>query len=164
MRSPRSSKKPKGVHPATGVPHVQRPALAWWRWLLYIGIGLVVFCTIYTNIGGVVPDHFMHLAAWRDADALGNLAIAGVFSGLIMALVKLFLDPVFLGIAQRKSALLIAEELAVSVAQAAVAVAAEGFLSAAVGGSSSGGDSESSSGLASGGGGNFGGGGASGRY
>ena len=147
-----------------GSPGEHHPALPRWRWPLYLGSGLAVFCTIYTKIGGTVPEYFMHLTAWHDADAMGNLAIAGVFSGLIMALVKIFLDPVFLGMAQRKSALQIGEELAVSVAQTAVGVAAEGLLTAAAGAASSGGDSKSSGGVTSGGAGNFGGGGASGKF
>jgi uncharacterized membrane protein YgcG len=125
----------------------------------------VIFSTIYLKIGGTVPVHFMQVTAWREADAIGNLAIAGVFGGLIMALIKLFLDPVFVGIAQRKSTLLIAQELAVSVAQTAVGVAAEGLLSAAVAGAgSSNGDSASAGGVSSGGGGDFGGAGASGKF
>ena len=147
-----------------GSPGEHHPALPWWRWPLYLGSGLAVFCTIYTKIGGTVPEYFMRLTAWHDADAMGSLAIAGVFSGLIMGLAKMFLDPVFLGMAQRKSALQIAEDLAVSVAQTAVGVAAEGLLTAAAGAASSGGDSKSSGGVASGGAGNFGGGGASGKF
>nr|WP_295777631.1 hypothetical protein [Rhodoferax sp.] len=141
-----------------------QPTLPWWRWLLYLGSGLVIYCIIYLKIGGTVPAHATQVAAWRDADAAGNLAIAGVFSGLIVALLKLFLDPVFLGIVHRKSALRIAQELAVSVAQTAVGVAAEGLLSAAAGAASSGGDSASSGDVTSGGGGDFGGGGASGKF
>jgi hypothetical protein len=106
------------------------PALPWWRWVLYLGSGLVVFSVIYIKIGGTVPGRFMQMAAWREAGAIGNLAIAGVFSGLIVALIVLFLDPVFLGFAQRKSAVRIARDLAMSVAQTAVGVAAEGLLSA----------------------------------
>jgi uncharacterized membrane protein YgcG len=79
-------------------------------------------------------------------------------------LLKLFLDPMFLGIAQRKSALRIAEDLAISVAQTAAGVAADGLLNAAASAASSGGDSASSGGVTSGGGGDFGGGGASGRF
>lgn len=140
------------------------PTLPWWRWLLYLGSGLVVYSIIYLKIGGTVPVHLTQVEAWRDVGAVGNLAISGVFSGLIVALLKLFLDPVFLGIAQRKSALRIAQDLAVSVAQTAVGVAAEGLLSAAAGAASSGGDSASSGGVTSGGGGEFGGGGASGKF
>ena len=106
----------------------------------------------------------MRWEVWRDADAGGNLAIAGVFSGLITALLKLFLDPVFLGVVQRKSALRIAEELVVSVAQTAVGVAAEGLLSAAASAASSDGDAAPCSGVSSGGSGDFGGGGASGKF
>ncbi len=145
-------------------PNAALPALPWWRWLLYLGSGLVIFSAIYVKIGGTVPMHFMHVAAWREADALGNLGIAGVFTGLIVALLKLFLDPMFLGIAQRKSALRIAEDLAISVAQTAAGVAADGLLNAAASAASSGGDSASSGGVTSGGGGDFGGGGASGRF
>ncbi len=145
-------------------PHAALPALPWWRWLLYLGSGLAIFSAIYVKIGGTVPMHFMHVAAWHEADALGNLGIAGVFSGLIVALLKLFLDPVFLGVVERKSALRIAEDLAISVAQTAAGVAADGLLNAAASAASSGGDSASSGGVTSGGGGDFGGGGASGRF
>ncbi len=145
-------------------PHAALPALPWWRWLLYLGSGLAIFSVIYLNIGGTVPEHFLHLAAWRGADALGYLAISGVFTGLIVALLKLFLDPVFLGVVERKSALRIAEDLAISVAQTAAGVAADGLLNAAASAASSGGDSASSGGVTSGGGGDFGGGGASGRF
>ena len=145
-------------------PRAPLPALPWWRWLLYLGSGLAIFSAIYLKIGGTVPKDFMHLASWRDAGAVGNLGIAGVFSGLIVALLKLFLDPVFLGIAQRKSALRIARDLAVSVAQTAAGVAAEGMLNAAANAATSGGDSASSGGVTRGGGGDFGGGGASGQF
>ena len=144
--------------------HAPLPALPWWRWLLYLGSGVAIFSAIYRGIGGTVPVHFMHLASWREAGDLGNLGIAGVFSGLTVALIKLFIDPVFLGIAQRKSALRIAQDLAISVAQTAAGVAAEGLLNAAASAASSGGDSASSGGVASGGGGDFSGGGASGRF
>ena len=141
------------------------PPLPWWRWVLYLGSGLVIFGVIYIKIGGTVPVQYLQMAAWREADAIGNLAIAGVFSGLIVALITLFLDPVFLGFAQRKSAGRIAQDLAMSVAQTAVGVAAEGLLSAAVASAgSSGDDSASSGGMTSGGGGDFGGGGASGKF
>ena len=164
MNPQRPSKNLQRIQPVAGSLRGHPTALPWWRWLLYLASGLAVFCTIYTKIGGIVPEHFMRMAAWHDADAMGSLAIAGVFSGLIMALVKIFLDPVFLGMAQRKSAMRIAQELAVSVAQTAVGVAAEGLLSAAAGAASSGGDSKSSGGVASGGAGDFGGGGASGKF
>lgn len=163
MSTQRRRKTSQGVKKRTLSPRAPLPALPWWRWLLYLGSGLAIFSVIYLKIGGTVPGHFLPLAAWRGADALGNLAIAGVFTGLIVALLKLFLDPVFLGIAQRKSALRIAQELAVSVAQTAAGVAAEGLLSAAASAASSGGDSASSGGVASGGGGDFGGG-ASGKF
>ena len=141
------------------------PPLPWWRWLLYLGSWLVIGSVIYLKIGGEVPAHFMQLTAWRDADAFGNLAIAGVFSGLIVGLFTFFIDQILLGIAQRKSAAWIAQNLAVSVAQTAIGVAAEGLLSAAVANAgSSNGDSASSGGVTSGGGGDFGGGGASGKF
>lgn len=165
MNTQRQTKKLQGAQKKVTPPtHRPLPALPWWRWLLYLGSGLVIFSVIYLKIGGTVPAHAMQMAAWRDADAFGNLAIAGVFSGLIVTLIKLFLDPVFLGVAQRKSALRIAQDLAVSVAQTAVGVAAEGLLSAAADAAASGGDSASSGGLTSGGGGDFGGGGASGKF
>lgn len=164
MNTQRLRKKSQGVQKGATPPRAPLPALPWWRWLLYLGSGLVVFSTIYLKIGGTVPVHFMHVAAWREADAIGNLGIAGVFSGLIVALLKLFLDPVFLGVAQRKSALRIAQDLAVSVAQTAAGVAADGLVNAAANAAASGGDSTSAGRATSGGGGDFGGGGASGKF
>lgn len=164
MSTQRRRKTSQGVQKGTLSPRAPLPALPWWRWLLYLGGGLAIFSVIYLNIGGTVHEHFLHVAAWRGADALGNLGIAGVFSGLIVALLKLFLDPVFLGVVERKSALRIAEDLAISVAQTAAGVAADGLLNAAASAASSGGDSASSGGVTSGGGGDFGGGGASGRF
>lgn len=145
-------------------PHAPLIVLPGWRWLLYLASGLGIFSVVYLKIGGTVPEHFMRVASWKEANALGNLGIAGVFSGLIVALLKMYADQVFLGIAQRKSALRIAQELAVSVAQTAAGVAAEGLLNAAASSAASGGDGASSDGVTSGGGGDFGGGGASGRF
>ena len=160
MASPRRSRKssvPKnGAH--ARVPEV---ALPYWRWLIYFGAGGVIFCVIFFKIGGVIPDQYASFDAWRETDALANLAISGVFTGLIATLLKLFLDPVFLGIAQRKSKLAIAKDLLVSVATTAVGVAAEGLLEAAASNATSG-DSAGSD--FKGGGGSFGGGGASGNF
>lgn len=137
-------------------------ALPVWRWLAYLGIGIVVFGIVFAKTGGRLPDQYASFTAWRDAGDLVNLAIAGVFTGLIVALIKLFLDPVFLGIAERKSKRLIAQQLAVSITQVAVGVAAEGLLGAAA---SAGSSNEAPSGdFKTGGRGDFGGGGASGNF
>lgn len=90
---------------------------------------------------------------------MGAICVSGIFTGLIVALLKIFLDPVFLGVAQRKSKLLIAEELVVSVAETAIGVALVGTLSAAASSASG-----SESGELTGGGGSFSGGGSSGSY
>ena len=132
-----------------------------WRWALYAGVGVAVFCIIFLKIGGSIPGQLFSLAAWRELDPLANLAISGVFTGLILALVKIFLDPVFQGIAERRPRLLIAEDLALSVVQVSAGVAAEGLLNAA---SSPGSRDGGEGGFSSGGGGNFGGGGASGKF
>lgn len=126
------------------------PAPARWRCLAYLGLGLVIFGSIFAKIGGRLPDHY------------ASLAISGVFTGLIMALTKMFLDPVFLGLAERKSKRLIARQFAVSITQVAVGVAAEGLLSAAAS-AGSGNDSPAGD-FTAGGGGDFGGGGASGTF
>lgn len=164
MTTQRLRKKPQGVQKGVTPLSAPLPAFPWWRWLLYLGSGLAIFSLIYLKIGGTIPEHFMYVAAWHNADAIGNLGIAGVFSGLIVALLKLFIDPVFLGISQRKSALRIAQDLAVSVAQTAAGVAADGLVNAAASSASSSGDSASSGGVPSGGGGDFAGGGASGEF
>ena len=135
--------------------------LPYWRWLIYLGVGGIIFCVIYVKIGGAIPDRYASLNAWRESDALGNLAISGVFTGLIVGLITLFFDPVFLGIAQRKSKLMIAKDLLVSVAATAVGVAAEGIVEAAA---SNAGSGDSAGSDFKGGGGSFGGGGASGDF
>ena len=148
---------------APGAP----PPLPRWRWLVYLGLGLAVFFMVFVGVGGQWPRELFSLKAWAASTRGGELIlITGVFGGLIMALLKLFLDPVFLGIAQHRSALELAGDLAVTVAATAAGVAAEGLLNAAASAASSGGDSGSQPGAAasSGGGGDFGGGGASGRY
>lgn len=146
-----------------GVARASPVALPLWRWAVYVGLGGAVFAAVLIKISQGHGNSYASLAAIKDSGALGDLAIAGVFAGLIMALVKMFLDPVFLGIAQRRSALDMAEELALSVATVAAGVAAEGLLTAAVDSAGSG-DGAPSAGMASGGGGNFGGGGASGTF
>ena len=132
-----------------------------WRWAFYGGVGAAVFCVIFLKIGGGVPARIFSFAAWRESDALANLVISGVFSGLILALVKIFLDPVFQGIAERRPKLAIAEDLALSVVQVSAGVAAEGLINAA---SSSASKGDGGTGFSSGSGGNFGGGGASGKF
>ena len=97
-----------------------------------------------------------------DSGQLAYLGASIVFSGLIVALIKIFFDQVLLGIVQRKSKRVIAEELGVLVAQVAVGVAADGLISAAASAGSS--SDSQAGGISSGGGGDFGGGGASGRF
>jgi uncharacterized membrane protein YgcG len=161
MASPRRTRKSSAPQKNGVRAPAANLALPYWRWLIYLGVGGIIFCVIFVKIGGVIPDKYASLDAWRESDALGNLAISGVFTGLIVGLIKLFFDPVFLGIAQRKSTLSIAEDLALSVAKVAAGVVIEGVLDAAAS-SASGGDS--GSGDFKGGGGSFGGGGASGDF
>ena len=134
------------------------PPLPRWRWLAYATIAGIVFAIIFVKIGGVLLRPVMSLAAWRDSGQLAYLGASIVFSGLIVALIKIFFDQVLLGIVQRKSKRVIAEELGVLVAQ----VAADGLISAAASAGSS--SDSQAGGISSGGGGDFGGGGASGRF
>jgi len=161
MASPRNSRKSSASKKNGARAQAPEVALPYWRWLIYLGAGGTIFSVIFFKIGGVIPDQYASLDAWREAGSLANLAVSGVFTGLIVGLLKLFLDPVFLGVAQRKSKLAIAKDLLVSVAATAVGVAAEGLLEAAVSNAASG-DSAGSD--FKGGGGSFGGGGASGDF
>jgi uncharacterized membrane protein YgcG len=139
-----------------------------WRWLVYLAMAVAVFLLVFVKVGGSWPLDVFSLNAWMASTRGGELIlITGVFGGLTMALLKLFLDPVFLGIAQRRSSLELAGELAATVAATGAGVAAEGLLSAAVSAASSGGgnsDGSAGGGISSGGGGSFGGGGATGKY
>lgn len=58
----------------------------------------------------------MNLTAWHDSGEWPHLGISIVFSGLMVVLLKIFFDQVLLGIVQRKSKRVIAEELGVLVA------------------------------------------------
>ena len=106
-------------------------------------------------------------AVWRPSvydstrsplECLFDFGVAGIPGGLVVALVKIFADPILIGLAAKRSKIDMAEELLDSVALSAVVAAGEGTLGA-VGGGSSGADS---GGGFSGGGGSSGGGGASG--
>lgn len=163
MKRKQKDGAPGGRAKGLVMAQAKQVSLPLWRWVVYVGMGAAVFATVLVQISQGHGNSYASLAAIKDTGALGDLAIAGVFAGLIMALLKIFLDPVFLGIAQRKSASDIAEELVVSVATVAAGVAAEGLLTAAVGSAGSG-DDAPSNGITSGGGGNFGGGGASGTF
>ena len=142
--------------------------LPWWRWWVYLASTILVFSMVFVGVGGTWPVNVLSLNAWKDASRGGEfIVITGVLGGLIMALLKLFLDPVFLGIAQRRSKLELVGDLATSVALTAVGVAAEGLLNAAASANGSSNDESgggSGGGVSSGGGGNFGGGGASGNF
>lgn len=144
------------------------PALPRWRWLVYLATAMGVFYLVFDKVGGNWPHEVFSLTAWKASTRGGEaILITGVFGGLIMALVKLFLDPIFLGIAQRRSKRELAGELAATIALTAAGVAADGLLSAAASAASSAGgnsDESAGAGTASGGGGSFGGGGATGRY
>lgn len=129
---------------------------------MYAAMAAAIGWIIFVKIGGVLPKPFTSVAAWRESDGLAPLAISAVFTGLIVALLKIFLDLVLLGMAQRKSNRRIAEELGTLVAQVAVGVAAEGLFAAAAGAGSS--RDSATDGVSSGGGGDFGGGGASGKF
>lgn len=154
MKNKRLAKKTAGTQRSAPLPR--------WRWLVYAGIAGIIFTVIFVKIGGRLPHPVESFAAWSDSGEWAHVATSSVFTGLIVALIKILFDQVLLGIVQRKSKLLIAQELGTFVAQVAVGVAAEGVLTAAANAGSSG-DAEPG-GVTSGGGGNFGGGGASGRF
>ena len=149
--------------PRTQEPNInampQHYPLSRWRWLVYLSTGIIIFILIFLKVGAGSPDQYATLGAWLEPSAMGAICVSGIFTGLIVALLKIFLDPVFLGVAQRKSKLLIAEELVVSVAETAIGVALVGTLSAAASSASG-----SESGELTGGGGSFSGGGSSGSY
>jgi len=161
MTNQRSSRKSSVPRRTSTQAKVHNPALPRWRWLIYLGAGVIIFVVLFVKMGGVVPEHYASFAEWYDSDALTYLVDSGIFTGLIVALLNLFLDPVFLGIAQRKSKLAIAKDLLVSVAATAAGVAAEGLLEAAASNTASGNSGGSDF---KGGGGSFGGGGASGDF
>ena len=149
--------------PRTQEPNInampQHYPLSRWRWLVYLSTGVIIFILIFLKVGTGSPDQYATLGAWLEPSAMGAICVSGIFTGLIVALLKIFLDPVFLGVAQRKSKLLIAEELVVSVAETAIGVAVAGTLSAVTSSASG-----SESGELTGGGGSFSGGGSSGSY
>jgi len=154
MKNKRLAKKAAGTQQSAPLPQ--------WRWLVYAGTAGIIFTVIFVKIGGELPHPVASLAAWRDSGEWAHVAIGGVFTGLIVALLKILFDQVLLGIVQRKSKLLIAQELGTFVTQVAVGVAAEGLLTAAASAGSS--SDAAPGGVSSGGGGDFGGGGASGKY
>ena len=137
----------------------QHPPLPRWRWLVYLGTGVIIFIIILLKVGAGRPDQYATLGVWLEPSARGAMCVSGIFTGLIVALLKILLDPVLLGVAQRKCKLSIAEELVVCVAETAIGVAVDGTLSVAASSASS-----SESGELTGGGGGFSGGGSSGSY
>jgi hypothetical protein len=139
---------------------VLSPTPTRWRLLVYLGAGIVIFWIIFLKLGGVVPEHFASFAAWRDGDAFSYFMPSFIITGFIVSLLCLFIEPVFFGIAQHKSKLAIAEDIAVSVATTAASVAIDVALDAVIGSSSD----DSASGEFKAGGGSFGGGGASGNF
>lgn len=161
MTNQRNSRKSSVSQKAGARAKSNAPALPRWRWLIYVGATMIIFGVLFVKMDVVIPEHYSSFAGWYDSDSLTNLVGSIIFTCLIVTLLKLFLDPVFLGIAQRKSKLAIAKDLLVSVAATAAGVAAEGLLEAAASSASSG-DSGGSD--FKGGGGSFGGGGASGDF
>jgi uncharacterized membrane protein YgcG len=154
MKNKRLVKKVVSAQQAAPLPR--------WRWLIYAGTAGIIFTVIFMKIGGEIPYPIASLAAWRASDEWAHVAISAVFTGLVVALIKILVDQVLLGIVQRKSKLLIAQELGTFVAQVAVGVAVEGLMTAAASAGSS--SDAAPGGVSSGGGGDFGGGGASGEY
>ena len=138
------------------------PSLPAWRWLLYAAIGAAVFVFVYWGSGGSLttdPQRIDLNPASRDAGFFGLL-----FGGLSLAAARLLVDPVFIGLSQRRSRMALAGELAVEVLKTGADIAAGVVIDAAIGGAS-GGSSPSKAGSGSpGGGGRSGGGGASGRF
>ena len=131
------------------------PAPTKWSWLAYAVIWFGVSAMILRHLGGVpLYDPTRPLV-----ESLFFFGVAGIPGGLVTALIKIFADPIFIGVAEKRSKVDMAEELLDTVALAAVGVAAEGALDAATGAMSGG--SSGDDGF-SGGGGSSGGGGASG--
>jgi hypothetical protein len=129
-----------------------------WSWIIY---GLLWPCiTIW------IIQFFGKVALYDPArtthDYLAGLAMAGVPAALAVGLLRLFLDPIFTGLAQQRSKLDMAEELLDSVALVGSGVAAEGLATAAVN-SVSNNDAPATDNF-TGGGGDFNGGGASGKF
>ncbi len=129
-----------------------------WSWIIY---GLLWPCiTIW------IIQFFGKVALYDPArtthDYLVGLAMAGVPAALVVGLLRLFLDPIFTGLAQNRSKVDMAEELLDSVALVGTGVAAEGLATAAVNNASSN-DAPAADNF-TGGGGDFNGGGASGKF
>ncbi len=138
------------------------PRLPPWRWALYAALGAAVFVFVYWGSNGPMtldPQVLDRNPASRDAGFFGTL-----FGVLSMVMARLFLNPVFIGLAERRSKAALAKQLAVDVLQAGAEIAGGIVMDAVTGGSSGGSSSGSSGSGGPGGGGRSGGGGASGRY
>ena len=129
-----------------------------WSWIIYALLWPCVTIWIIQFFGKVAlfdPARSTH-------DYLVGLAMAGVPAALVVGLLRLFLNPIFTGLAQNRSKVDMAEELLDSVALVGTGVAAEGLATAAVNSASSN-DAPAADNF-TGGGGDFNGGGASGKF
>jgi uncharacterized membrane protein YgcG len=129
-----------------------------WSWIIY---GLLWPCvTIW------IIQFFGKVALFDSArstqDYVAGLAMAGVPAALVVGLIRLFIDPILIGLAQKRSKVDMAEELLDSVALIGTGVAAEGMATAAA--NSAGSADAPAADNFTGGGGDFNGGGASGKF
>ena len=129
-----------------------------WSWLLYAVVWFAVSTWILRRFGGLG----LYDSSRSPLECLFDFGVAAIPGGLVVALIKIFIDPILMGIAQKRSKVDLAEELLDSVALTAAAAAGEGVLSAVGDGVEGGSGGGSSGGGFSGGGGSSGGGGASG--
>ena len=129
-----------------------------WSWIVYALLWLCVTIWIIQFFGKVA----LYDPARSTHDYLIGLAMAGVPAALVVGLLRLFLDPIFTGLAQNRSKVDMAEELLDSVALVGTGVAAEGLATAAVNSASSN-DAPAADNF-TGGGGDLNGGGASGKF
>ena len=155
-RAPASSiRTVRGIGPPSVVSRPAAPSK--WSWLAYGVIWVGVSAWIVHHFGGLELSD----STQPPSERLVAFGVAAIPGGLVVALVKIFADPILIGIAAKRSKVDMAEELLDSVALTAVGVAGEAALDAAAGAASDAGSGGEGGGF-SGGGGSSGGGGASG--
>jgi uncharacterized membrane protein YgcG len=129
-----------------------------WSWIIYALLWPCVTIWIIQFFGKVA----LFDSARSTQDYVAGLAMAGIPAALVVALIRLFLDPILIGLAQKRSKVDMAEELLDSVALIGTGVAAEGMATAAA--NSAGSADAPAADNFTGGGGDFNGGGASGKF
>ncbi len=147
-----SSRSPKTVGRA-------KAPLSWriWAWAGHAVLAAAIFAAFYFTQANAVSSDPSHPFDAQETIAFGF--IFGVLGSLVIKF--LIVDTILLRVAQKRSAIEIAEEIAKDVALKGAEAVVEGVIDAEVGSSSGQG---SSSGSGTGGGGQYGGGGASGDY